>query len=78
MDTDRFRKYGHEIVEWVARYYDTIEQYPVKSRLAPGEVRAALPELPPTGSESFDLFLKDFDEIILPGITHWQSPNFFA
>jgi len=78
MDTDRFRKYGHEIVEWVARYYDTIEQYPVKSRLAPGEVRAALPELPPTGSESFDLFLKDFDEIIIPGITHWQSPNFFA
>jgi aromatic-L-amino-acid decarboxylase len=78
MDTDRFRKYGHEIVEWIARYYETIESYPVKSHLAPGDVRAALPALPPTGSESFDLFLKDFDEIIIPGITHWQSPNFFA
>lgn len=78
MDTERFRKYGHEIVEWIARYYETIEEYPVKSRLAPGDVRSALPPLPPTGSESFDLFLKDFDEIIMPGITHWQSPNFFA
>ena len=78
MDTDRFRKYGHEIVEWIARYYETIEKYPVKSRLAPGDVKAALPPLPPTGSESFDLFLKDFDEIIMPGITHWQSPSFFA
>ena len=78
MDTDRFRKYGREIVEWIARYYETIEKYPVKSRLAPGDVKAALPPLPPTGSESFDLFLKDFDEIIMPGITHWQSPSFFA
>jgi len=78
MDTDRFRKYGHEIVEWIARYYETIERYPVKSRVAPGEIKAALPPLPPTGSESFDLFLRDFDEIIIPGITHWQSPNFFA
>ena len=78
MDTDRFRKYGQEIVEWIARYYETIEKYPVKSRLAPGDVKAALPPLPPTGSESFDLFLKDFDEIIMPGITHWQSPSFFA
>ena len=78
MDTERFRKYGHEIVEWIARYYETIEQYPVKSRVAPGDVKAALPPLPPTGSESFDLFLKDFDEIIIPGISHWQSPNFFA
>lgn len=78
MDTDRFRKYGHEIVEWIARYYETIEKYPVKSSLAPGDVKAALPPLPPTGSESFDLFLKDFDDIIIPGITHWQSPSFFA
>ncbi len=46
--------------------------------MAPGEVKNALPGIPPTGSESFDLFLKDFDEIIMPGITHWQSPSFFA
>jgi aromatic-L-amino-acid decarboxylase len=78
MDSNEFRKYGHEIVEWIARYYENIEQYPVKSKSTPGSVKAALPEIPPTGSESFDLFLKDFDEIIMPGITHWQSPNFFA
>ena len=78
MNSDEFRKHGHEIVEWIARYYENIEQYPVKSKSAPGSVKAALPEIPPTGSESFDLFLKDFDEIIMPGITHWQSPNFFA
>ena len=78
MDSDEFRKYGHEIVEWIARYYENIEQYPVKSRSLPGSIKAALPHLPPSGSESFDLFLKDFDEIIMPGITHWQSPDFFA
>lgn len=78
MDSNEFRKYGHEIVEWIARYWENIEKYPVKSQSAPGAVIAALPEIPPSGSESFDRFLKDFDEIILPGITHWQSPNFFA
>jgi aromatic-L-amino-acid decarboxylase len=78
MDSDGFRKYGHEIVEWIARYYEEIENYPVKSRVSPGEIKSQLPTLPPSGSESFDNFLKDFDEIIMPGITHWQSPNFFA
>ncbi len=78
MDSNEFRRYGHEIVEWIARYYETVEQYPVRSRSVPGAVKDALPEIPPTGSESFDLFLKDFDEIIMPGITHWQSPSFFA
>lgn len=78
MDSDEFRRYGHQIVEWIARYYETVEQYPVKSGVTPGAVKASLPDIPPSGSESFDLFLKDFDEIIMPGITHWQSPNFFA
>ncbi len=78
MDSDEFRRYGHQIVEWIARYYETVEQYPVKSGVKPGDVKASLPEIPPTGSESFDLFLKDFDDIIMPGITHWQSPGFFA
>ena len=78
MESDDFRKYGHEIVEWIARYFENVEQYPVKSRVAPGDVKNSLPPIPPTGSESFDLFLKDFDEIIMPGITHWQSPGFFA
>ena len=78
MDSNEFRRYGHEIVEWIARYFENVEQYPVKSGVRPGEIKNALPELPPSGSESFDLFMKDFDEVIMPGITHWQSPNFFA
>jgi aromatic-L-amino-acid decarboxylase len=78
MDSREFRKYAHEIVEWIARYYEEIEKYPVKSRVSPGEILSQLPLLPPSGSESFDRFLMDFDEIIMPGITHWQSPNFFA
>ncbi|NLD63842.1 MAG: aspartate aminotransferase family protein, partial [Bacteroidales bacterium] len=78
MDNDEFRRQGHAIVEWIARYFEDIEQYPVRSRVKPGEVKDALPALPPTGSEPFDLFMQDFDRIIMPGITHWQSPNFFA
>lgn len=78
MDSDEFRRQGHAIVEWIARYFEGVEQYPVKSRVRPGEILNSLPELPPSGSESFDNFLKDFDEVIMPGITHWQSPNFFA
>jgi len=78
MDSDEFRRQGHAVVEWIARYFENVGQYPVKSRVSPGEIKNALPELPPSGSESFDLFLKDFDEIIIPGITHWQSPDFFA
>ncbi len=78
MDNDEFRRQGHAIVEWIARYFQDVEQYPVRSRVKPGEVKDALPALPPTGSEPFDLFMQDFDRIIMPGITHWQSPNFFA
>lgn len=78
MDTSDFRKYGHDIVEWIARYFENVEKYPVKSGLLPGTIKGALPDNPPSGGESFDLFLRDFDEIIMPGITHWQSPNFFA
>ncbi|HUW92358.1 MAG TPA: pyridoxal-dependent decarboxylase [Bacteroidales bacterium] len=78
MNLKEFRKNGHEIIEWIARYYEDIEKYPVKSRVAPGETRSLLPPLPPAGGESFDSFMEDFDNIIMPGITHWQSPNFFA
>jgi aromatic-L-amino-acid/L-tryptophan decarboxylase len=78
MNTDDFRKNGHEIVEWIARYFQNIEQYPVKSSVKPGSIKAQLPDKPPYNPESFEAFLKDFNDIILPGITHWQSPNFFA
>ena len=78
MTPDEFRKQGHAFVDWVARYMEHVEQYPVLSQVKPGDIRAQLPPRPPEQGESMDNVLRDMDEIIMPGITHWQSPNFFA
>ena len=78
MTPDEFRKHAHELVEWMAGYMENVEKYPVKSSVKPGEIFNKLPDNPPHYPESFELFLKDFEKIIMPGITHWQSPNFFA
>ena len=78
MSPEEFRRQGHAVVDWIADYYSRIESFPVLSRVKPGDVRAQLPEHPPPRSESFDQILADMERIILPGITHWQSPNFFA
>ena len=78
MTSDEFRRHGHAVVDWIADYRDRIESFPVLSQVKPGEVRAALPPSAPRHGEPFAALLKDVDKIILPGITHWQSPNFFA
>ena len=78
MTPDEFRKHGHAVVDWIADYYARIESYPVLSRAEPGQIRASLPATPPPKGESFDTILTDVEKLILPGITHWQSPNFFA
>jgi aromatic-L-amino-acid decarboxylase len=78
MTPAEFRKHAHELVEWMAGYMERVEEYPVKSTVKPGEIFNKLPDNPPLEPESFESFLKDFNEIIIPGITHWQSPNFFA
>jgi len=78
MTPDEFRRHGREVVEWIARYQERIEDYPVLSRSKPGEIRAALPPHPPETGEPFDRILADVESLILPGITHWQSPSFFA
>jgi aromatic-L-amino-acid decarboxylase len=65
-------------VDWIADYYRRIESFPVMSQVKPGEIRAALPKEAPTQPEPFERILADIETIILPGITHWQSPNFFA
>ena len=78
MNTEEFRKHAHELVDWMARYMENIEKYPVKSSVRPGDIFSKLPGDPPVKPESFNSFLKDLDEIIMPGITHWQSPNFYA
>ena len=78
MTPDEFRKYGHQAVEWIAAYYERLESFPVLSTVKPGEIRAALPADPPEHGEGFDAVLRDLDAILLPGITHWQHPSFFA
>src|ERR1700716_1541955 len=78
MTSDEFRRHGHAVVDWIADYRDRIESFPVQSQVKPGEVRAALPPSAPLEGEPFAALLKDMEKIILPGITQWQSPNFFA
>src|SRR6202166_2500555 len=78
MTPDDFRRYGHAVVDWIADYQSRVESFPVLSQVKPGEIRASLPENPPAHGEPFDALLKDVEKLILPGVTHWQSPNFFA
>ena len=78
MTPDQFRRHGHAVVDWIADYYSRIESFPVLSQVKPGEIRASLPTQPPAEGEEFGRMLNDVEKLILPGITHWQSPNFFA
>ncbi len=78
MELTEFRKYGHDMVDWMVDYLENVEKYPVKSQVAPREIINKLPLNPPTKGEKFDKIFADFEEIIIPGITHWQHPSFFA
>jgi aromatic-L-amino-acid decarboxylase len=78
MTPDEFRRYGRAVVDWIADYYEQVESLPVVSRVQPGQIRASLPAEPPLQGEDFETVLEDVRKLILPGITHWQSPNFFA
>ncbi len=78
MTSEEFRHYGRALVEWIADYYERIESFPVISQVQPGQIRASLPSEPPLHGEPFESILEDVDKLIMPGVTHWQSPNFFA
>jgi aromatic-L-amino-acid/L-tryptophan decarboxylase len=78
MSPEEFRRHGHAVVDWIADYQSRVGSFPVLSRVKPGEIRAQLPPDPPARGEDFDRILADMDRVILPGITHWQSPNYFA
>jgi aromatic-L-amino-acid decarboxylase len=78
IDSGEFRKYAHEFADWMADYLETVENLPVKSQVSPGEIFARIPDQPPEEAESMSLIFEDFRKIILPGMTHWQSPNYFA
>lgn len=78
MSPEEFRRQGHAVVDWIADYYKRIESFPVLSTVKPGEIRASLPTEAPFQPEPFEKILADIEKLILSGITHWQSPNFFA
>ena len=78
MTPDEFRRWGYAAVDWVADYMEKVEDLPVMSTVEPGEIRSRLPAEPPVNGEPFAAVLRDLDEIIMAGITHWQSPNFYA
>ena len=78
MTPEQFRRHGRAVVDWIADYYERIETLPVLSQVKPGQIRQALPAEAPAEGETFAAILQDISKVILPGVTHWQSPNFFA
>ncbi|MDG2450977.1 MAG: pyridoxal-dependent decarboxylase [Saprospiraceae bacterium] len=78
MKSNEFRKHAHHFVDWMANYMDAVESYPVKSQVAPKEIYDQIEQEMPIEGVEVDQIFSDFKDIIMPGITHWQSPNFFA
>ncbi|MEE6258862.1 pyridoxal-dependent decarboxylase [Plantactinospora sonchi] len=78
MTPEEFRRHGKQVIDWIADYLSNIESFPVRAQVAPGDVRRALPVSPPECGSSFTEILADLDRTLLPGVTHWQHPRFFA
>lgn len=78
MDTREFRAQAHKLVDWMADYLESVPQFPVRSQVEPGDIASQLPKSAPTEGESFEEIFSDFQSVIMPGMTHWQHPNFFA
>jgi len=78
MDSEAFRREAHRVADWIADYLANSGEYPVLARVAPGAISAALPSDAPRDGESFEKIFSDFERILLPGITHWNHPGFFA
>ncbi len=78
MTPEEFREVGHQIVDWLADYRANVADYPVMSTLKPGDIRAQLPDAPPDMPQSFEAILNDVQDILLPGLSHWNHPNFFG
>ena len=78
MDLAEFRQTGHKLIDWIADYLEHPERYPVLSRSRPGDIASQLPSAPPVEPEPMEKILADFEDILLPGITHWNHPGFFA
>ncbi len=78
MNKDEFRQWGYRFVDWVADYFENVGQYPVRPALQPGDIKKRLPEEAPVQGEPMEAVFADFQEIVVPGMTHWQHPSWFA
>src|SRR5712691_728003 len=78
MSAEEFRRHGHQIVDWISDYFENIEKLPVLAQIEPGELKAALPSSPPPKGEAMEAILADVDRLIVPALTHWSHPSFFA
>src|SRR5258708_11548827 len=78
MDSETFRRHAHALVDWMADYMDGVERYPVRAQVRPGEIASRLPLSPPREGEAIESIFRDFERDLLPGVTHWQHPSFFA
>ncbi|MBA3272192.1 MAG: aspartate aminotransferase family protein [Acidobacteria bacterium] len=78
MTPEEFRTFGHDVVDFIADYRARVAERPVMARTAPGEVKSQLPSSPPQEPEAFDVILRDLDRVIMPGLTHWQHPQFYG
>ena len=78
MSAEEFRRHGHAAIDWIADYWASLEDRPVLSRIQPGEVRAGFAATAPEDPEPFEAVMADLDQVIMPGLTHWQHPRFFA
>lgn len=77
-DPKEFRRYAHQVADWMADYFEQVQEYPVRSQVRPREIYDQLPDEAPARAESMDQILADFKSVIMPGMTHWQHPSFFA
>ena len=78
LDPEEFRRQGHMLIDFIADYYQNVESYKVLSQVEPGYLKKLLPESAPYYPESIETILQDVQKFIIPGITHWQSPNYFS
>ena len=78
MKKEDFRSAGYQFVDWIADYFENIEKYPVLAKVEPGDIKNMIPAVPPARGEALEEIFRDFESKILPGITHWQHPGWFA
>src|ERR1043165_1680069 len=78
MPAEEFRRHGHELIDWIADYFEKIEELPVMAQVEPGYLKPPPPTSPPEQGESMDAILADVDRLIVPALTHWSHPSFFA